>query len=92
MYYYYYYIASKLFIFFNIYIYIYIYIYIIFFSYIKAVCCRGTVDEKIHFMFNMYDVSHGGSVSKQELETLLNHVPKYVLREGTGFNRSQVLS
>lgn len=33
---------------------------------------RGTLDDKIHFIFNMYDVSHDKSVSKQELATLLN--------------------
>jgi Ca2+-binding EF-hand superfamily protein/predicted Ser/Thr protein kinase len=41
-----------------------------------ATACRGTVDDKIHFVFNMYDVSHDNTVSKQELTTLLNHVPK----------------
>ena len=47
-----------------------------------SVCCRGTVDEKIHFMFNMYDVGQEGSVTRQELSLLLNHVPKYILRGG----------
>ena len=37
---------------------------------------RGTSDDKIHFVFNMYDVSHDNTVSKQELSTLLNHIPK----------------
>eukprot|EP01031_Cornospumella_fuschlensis_P025507 gene25507-30794_t len=27
--------------------------------------CRGSADEKIHFIFNMYDVSHDNTVSKQ---------------------------
>lgn len=48
-----------------------------------AVCSRGTFDEKIHFIFNMYDTSHDNTVSKEELTTLLNHVPKSVL----GINR-----
>jgi len=48
-----------------------------------SVCSRGTVDEKIHFIFNMYDTSHDNTVSKEELTTLLNHVPKSVL----GMNR-----
>jgi Ca2+-binding EF-hand superfamily protein len=34
---------------------------------------RGTFDEKIHFIFNMYDTSHDNTVSKEELTTLLNH-------------------
>lgn len=38
-----------------------------------AVACRGTKDEKIHFIFNMYNVSHDNKISKQELSTLLNH-------------------
>ncbi len=41
-----------------------------------ATVCRGTADDKIHFVFNMYDVSHDNTVSKQELTTLLNHIPK----------------
>ena len=34
---------------------------------------RGSIDEKIHFIFNMYDTSHDNTVSKEELTTLLNH-------------------
>lgn len=34
---------------------------------------RGTPDEKIRFVFNMYDTSRNGTVSKAELTTLLNH-------------------
>lgn len=34
------------------------------------------MDEKIHFVFNMYDVSHDNTVSKQDLTTLLNQIPK----------------
>lgn len=44
-----------------------------------ASVCRGTLDDKIHFIFDMYDVSHDKSVSKQELATLLNQVPKEAL-------------
>ena len=45
-----------------------------------AIVCRGTSDEKIHFIFNMYDVSHDNSVSRQELTTLLNQIPKDQLK------------
>lgn len=45
-----------------------------------ATVCRGTIDDKIHFVFNMYDVSHDSTVSKQELSTLLNHIPKEAFR------------
>lgn len=44
-----------------------------------AVCSRGSVDDKIHFIFNMYDTSHDNTVSKEELTTLLNQVPTSVL-------------
>lgn len=44
-----------------------------------AVCSRGSVDDKIHFIFNMYDTSHDNTVSKEELTTLLNQVPTDVL-------------
>jgi len=44
-----------------------------------SIACRGTLDEKIHFIFNMYNVSHDNKVSKQELATLLNHIPKEIL-------------
>ena len=53
---------------------------------IRRVCVyvfRGTLDDKIHFIFNMYDVSHDKSVSKQELATLLNQVPKDKLTQST---------
>jgi hypothetical protein len=36
----------------------------------------GTIDDKIHFVFSMYDVSHDNTVSKQDLTTLLNQIPK----------------
>lgn len=39
------------------------------------------MDDKIHFVFNMYDVSHDNTVSKQELTTLLNHIPKEAFSE-----------
>lgn len=45
-----------------------------------AVCSRGSTDDKIHFIFNMYDTSHDNTVSKEELATLLNQVPASVLQ------------
>eukprot|EP00428_Durinskia_dybowskii_P061805 CAMPEP_0170369566 /NCGR_PEP_ID=MMETSP0117_2-20130122/8050_1 /TAXON_ID=400756 /ORGANISM="Durinskia baltica, Strain CSIRO CS-38" /LENGTH=1024 /DNA_ID=CAMNT_0010624291 /DNA_START=209 /DNA_END=3283 /DNA_ORIENTATION=+ len=44
-----------------------------------ATVCRGSIDDKIHFVFNMYDVSHDNTVSKQDLTTLLNQIPKGAL-------------
>jgi Ca2+-binding EF-hand superfamily protein len=53
-----------------------------------AIVCRGNSDEKVHFIFNMYDVSHDNTVSRQELTTLLNQVPKEMLKH-TARDRSQ---
>lgn len=39
------------------------------------------MDDKIHFVFNMYDVSHDNTVSKQDLTTLLNQIPKEALSD-----------
>jgi hypothetical protein len=47
-----------------------------FFPWLSRFLFRGSRDDKIHFVFNMYDVSHDNTVSKQELTTLLNHIPK----------------
>lgn len=44
-----------------------------------AAIARGTVDAKIHFLFNMCDILDEGTVSREELETLLNQVPVEIL-------------
>lgn len=44
-----------------------------------ATLARGSMDARIHFIFNMCDVSNDSSVSKEELETLLNQVPKDIM-------------
>lgn len=44
-----------------------------------AVSSRGSLDDKIHFIFNMYDTSHDNTVSKEELTTLINQIPKSFL-------------
>lgn len=41
-----------------------------------ALICRGTREEKIRFMFEMYDLLGDGSVSKAELRALVNQVPR----------------
>lgn len=41
--------------------------------------CRGSTDDKIHFLFDMYDVSDDHTVSKDEFATLVNQIPKHVL-------------
>ncbi len=45
-----------------------------------AVSCRGTKEEKIRFVFGLYDLTGDGAVSKSELQALLNHVPRSLLR------------
>jgi serine/threonine protein kinase/Ca2+-binding EF-hand superfamily protein len=44
-----------------------------------ATLARGSIDARIHFIFNMCDVSSDQTVSKAELETLLNQVPKDIM-------------
>lgn len=46
------------------------------------------MDDKIHFIFNMYNVSKDKSVSKQELSTLLNQVPKELLGQQFGYHNN----
>jgi serine/threonine protein kinase/Ca2+-binding EF-hand superfamily protein len=58
-----------------------------------AKVCRGSSDDKIHFVFDMYNASHDKTVSKQELSTLLNHVPKEALYiYGSDSNRASMQS
>ena len=54
--------------------------------------CRGSKDDKIRFVFNMYDVSHDNTVSKQDLTTLLNHIPKHVLQDHYGHDEKSSVS
>jgi hypothetical protein len=51
-------------------------LYIFFF---QTLLNSGSKDDRYHFVFNMYDVSHDSTISKQELTTLLNHIPKEAL-------------
>jgi tRNA A-37 threonylcarbamoyl transferase component Bud32/Ca2+-binding EF-hand superfamily protein len=44
-----------------------------------ATICRGTNDDKTHFLFDMYDVSDDHTISKDDFGTLLNQIPTYVL-------------
>jgi Ca2+-binding EF-hand superfamily protein len=44
-----------------------------------SLICRGSQNEKIQFIFNMYDVSKDNTVSRQELTTLLNQIPTDIL-------------
>jgi Ca2+-binding EF-hand superfamily protein len=49
------------------------------FIYGLSICSRGTWDEKIHFVFSMFDASKTCAVTQEELETLLNQIPRKVL-------------
>ena len=44
-----------------------------------ATMCRGSQDDKIRFLFDMYDVSDDDTVSKAEFGTLLNQIPRKIL-------------
>ena len=44
-----------------------------------AISCRGSWEEKVQFVFNIYDLAGDGSVSRAELTTMLNHVPRAAL-------------
>ncbi|CAM9562557.1 unnamed protein product, partial [Ectocarpus sp. 13 AM-2016] len=47
-----------------------------------AVTCRGSWEEKVEFIFNLYDIHGQGAVNRDELAALLNHVPKSIMRFG----------
>jgi len=47
-----------------------------------AVTCRGSCEEKIKFIFDIYDVNHSNAVSREELSALLNHAPKSIMKLG----------
>ena len=44
-----------------------------------AACCKGTIEEKARFMFDLYDINGDNAVNKQELKTMLLHVPTEAL-------------
>ena len=44
-----------------------------------SAACRGSRDQKMRLLFELYDVNGDGCVSKEELTTLLNQVPYEVL-------------
>eukprot|EP00924_Labyrinthula_sp_SR-Ha-C_P007413 augustus_masked-scaffold_24-processed-gene-2.23-mRNA-1 protein AED:0.11 eAED:0.11 QI:0/-1/0/1/-1/1/1/0/650 len=48
-----------------------------------ALCLKGTLKEKVDFLFKIYDISNDQKVSKQELYTMLSHVPIYNLSKLT---------
>jgi len=55
-----------------------------------AIVYHGTVEEKHQFIFDMYDLDGDGVVTRDELATMLSHVPtafrlleSYILKPGT---------
>ncbi len=52
--------------------------YVDFFSSL-AVLCRGTWEEKVEFIFKLYDLTGSNTIAKKELLALINHVPKNVI-------------
>lgn len=39
------------------------------------ILCKGSKEEKFDFVFEMFDLSSSGSISKAELKTMLSHFP-----------------
>ncbi|KAA0172635.1 hypothetical protein FNF27_05859 [Cafeteria roenbergensis] len=54
--------------------------------------CRGSVDDRMRFIFEVHDLSGDGSVSRAELRTLLHHLPRPVLRSVTHSGRKEAAS
>ncbi|DAZ97558.1 TPA: hypothetical protein N0F65_005530 [Lagenidium giganteum] len=44
-----------------------------------AILFRGTHEEKLRFIFDLYDLSESGSISRRELVTMLNQFPQSAL-------------
>ena len=44
-----------------------------------ALFCRGSQEERLRVMFNMYDLAGDGAIHKKELGILLSHMPKGIL-------------
>ncbi|CAN0066559.1 unnamed protein product, partial [Ectocarpus sp. 6 AP-2014] len=47
-----------------------------------AVCCRGTLEEKMQFLFGVYDMNEDGLIGRDELLLMLNQVPRTLLNMG----------
>ncbi|CAM9757803.1 unnamed protein product, partial [Ectocarpus sp. 4 AP-2014] len=47
-----------------------------------AVCCRGTLEEKMRFLFGVYDMNEDGLIGRDELLLMLNQVPRTLLNIG----------
>jgi len=41
-----------------------------------ALCCHSTEDEKIHYLFSLYDMDQDGFIKKKEMITMLYNYPK----------------
>lgn len=50
------------------------------FSYLKdfllglSILSRGSIDEKLRWIFNLYDLNHDGKITKDELEQIITSV------------------
>ncbi|CAN0462542.1 unnamed protein product, partial [Laminaria digitata] len=54
-----------------------------------AVCCRGSLEEKMRFIFGVYDMNGDGLISRDELLLMLNQVPRTLLNMGADGNEKQ---
>ena len=48
-----------------------------------SACLKGTLEEKMRFIFQVYDLTGDNAVSREELATMLYHVPRHVTRSGS---------
>eukprot|EP00736_Rhodelphis_marinus_P007849 Rmarinus@m.1239 len=45
-----------------------------------SICCRGTVDEKIEWVFNVHDINDTGSIDREDLTSMLSGIPPSALK------------
>jgi serine/threonine protein kinase len=46
--------------------------------------CRGSIDDRMRFIFEVHDLSGAGGISREELRTMLLHLPRPVLKTIAG--------
>eukprot|EP00943_MAST-04B_sp_MAST-4B-sp1_P001807 g1807.t1 len=57
-----------------------------------ALFCRGSQEEKLRVMFDMYDLAGDGAIHKKELSILLSHMPKETLEHSILANKIRSVS
>ena len=57
-----------------------------------ALFCRGSQEERLRVMFDMYDLAGDGAIHKKELSILLSHMPKEKLEHSRLANKIRSVS